>query len=350
MSSKLEQVMQMHLLSGKSLEGLIYELQKKIIANQLSAEDRIRGLDFMWNAGYYEIILQTAITLLEANQKLPFAHIIEVLAKHNIKPSKAELSALFKGVQKQDAADLLEHSHSWDPEDEKFTEVHRRFAQEREQAYMRQKEILSEKLSFFRNQRMIHEEAKLLKLLLRLYPNDPQIQSEKQEHEERWARQILAEKAMPSWDNAGDYTHSLHQPEELAVGQIIADAMREIVKSKTNTAYNFALTLLFVELYKEAIDIISHGPTDLASEWLQIELHLLERRFVDALALIQKIELAHSSDPEVSFACIYARAKAYRGLGHSGQAVELLKGLVSVRPNYRSAQSLLTDWSGGGIS
>ena len=54
---------------------------------------------------------------------------------------------------------------------------------------------------------------------------------------------------------------------------------------------------------------------------------------------------AHPKDKVV--AITYARARALKGLGQDDLATDLLRSLVRVRPSYKSAQSLLMDWSGG---
>jgi len=84
-----------------------------------------------------------------------------------------------------------------------------------------------------------------------------------------------------------------------------------------------------------------------SADWLRIELMILARKYVDALNEAATLEARYASDPEAAFAITYARARALKGLGQDELATDLLRSLVRVRPSYKSAQSLLMDWSGG---
>jgi hypothetical protein len=59
------------------------------------------------------------------------------------------------------------------------------------------------------------------------------------------------------------------------------------------------------------------------------------------------MEIKYISDPETTFAVSYLRAQALQGLGQHGSALEIMQSIVRVRPNYRSAHSLILEWTEG---
>jgi hypothetical protein len=109
-------------------------------------------------------------------------------------------------------------------------------------------------------------------------------------------------------------------------------------------AYDFAVGLYVMELYHHAVEMIRLAPTGLAQDWFHLESLFKARRYLECLENINVAELTYSDDPETSFAATYLRARVLHGLGQTHPAKELLRSIVSIRPVYRSAASLLTDW------
>ena len=112
-------------------------------------------------------------------------------------------------------------------------------------------------------------------------------------------------------------------------------------------AYDLAMNLHFMDFNLEALEILRVAPPSPAVDWLTLELMIQSRRFVDALSQAAHLEAAYAEDPDAAFAVTYARARALKGLGQVELAIDLLRSLIRVRPAYKSAQSLLMDWSGG---
>jgi hypothetical protein len=102
-----------------------------------------------------------------------------------------------------------------------------------------------------------------------------------------------------------------------------------------------------MDFHTEAIAVLEKAPEGAAADWLRLDLLIAARLFVDALTEAQTLESRYASDPEATFATAYARARALKGLGQTELAIDLMRGLVRVRPGYKSAQSFLMDWSGG---
>jgi hypothetical protein len=110
---------------------------------------------------------------------------------------------------------------------------------------------------------------------------------------------------------------------------------------------DLALMAHFLEFHSEALVLLQFAPDSAAKDWLQVELCLETRRFIDALEVIGFLEHKYAGDPEANFALTLAKAKAFWGVGKSGNAIDLLTSIQNVRPNYRSVSSLLHQWRGG---
>jgi thioredoxin-like negative regulator of GroEL len=101
-----------------------------------------------------------------------------------------------------------------------------------------------------------------------------------------------------------------------------------------------------MELFEQARKLLEMAPSTLAVDWLYLDVLLKCRRYAEGLDALLTLERRYANDPETTFAATYARAQALAGLGQVGAAAALLKSLVSIRPGYRSAHSLLLQWGG----
>jgi hypothetical protein len=285
----------------------------------------------------------------------------ETLRAVKVTPTKAEAVAIAKGCDEQgQMADLLlsPFAVSWG---ELFAsrraELNSRKALELEE----KRAQLWDAVRFMRSSRLYEQEAKSLAKLRALFPDDPEFASQDQSLQERWAREIIAQGRGARLEFTRDdamRAQPLSAEQDAARREIARQAI-EWARVHPQLAVDFALLLHFMEFRDDAIDALDAGSPraehqpDFQAErspsrdWLRLELLLTARQFVRALDAANRLEIVYAHDPEAAFAVAYARAHALWGLGEKGMAVDLMRAIVRVRPGYRSAQSLLLDWSGG---
>src|SRR5207253_6137253 len=133
-------------------------------------------------------------------------------------------------------------------------------------------------------------------------------------------------------------------PELKSAKDLLVSQSEDLARKNPQLAYDLSVMFMFMESYSEALKMLAFAMPSSESQWLRLELLLKAREFVLALDEADRMEMTYSTDPESTFAATYARARALRGLGQTAQAVELIRSIVSVRPNYKSARSLLMDW------
>jgi hypothetical protein len=112
-------------------------------------------------------------------------------------------------------------------------------------------------------------------------------------------------------------------------------------------AADLAMMFFFVDAPQAALSVIEVAPTGVGPDWLTAELMLKRRQYVDLLEHLHSLEIRYVKDTETAFGVAYLRAQALQALGQSGIAVEILRSIVEVRPDYRSANHLLNEWSVG---
>jgi tetratricopeptide (TPR) repeat protein len=99
--------------------------------------------------------------------------------------------------------------------------------------------------------------------------------------------------------------------------------------------------------YLMGLEILAWAPAVPPNDWLRAELLVHARRFVEGLEHLKHLEVRYVDDPETSFAVSYLKAQCLQELGQKDAALEILKSIVRVRPNYRSAHALIQEWTEG---
>ena len=339
-------------------EELVQRWRRRI----LSEAEQTDCAQFLLASGFYPLLFEQILNCTIDRLRLPWAQFVEGLGRTIVKPDELEWRAIVEGAETQDGAieDLFKSPYLdiLDSHDRSLIARREKLRKDQRQELEDKKTALKEKLLFMRSNRLFDQEKQVLEEIQALFPEEPEFAAERESFQIRWAHEIIA-KAKPDSDPAGSSTnlHSdLHwkleklSPEQLATKNLIVERAKELVKKNQHVAYDLAIGLHAMDLNFEALEILELGEKKSSSDWLKLELMILARQFVDALDHAGHLEVSYADDPDAAFAVIYARARALYGLGQVPMAVDLLRSLVRIRPHYKSAQSLLMDWSGGDAS
>jgi len=335
------------LLENVPAAEIVALLGDQILDSEISDADRHAIFAFVMNAGLDSEFLNYVRNCLSAKKPLAWAMFIEVLARQGQTPSPYVMEAFFKGAKRQSLEHEIILAYSWDTWDKRFSEKRAGHINELLKKARNQIDALKEKLQYLRDQRMVEQEQEVLELLLKLAPDDPEIRSEQLNFRERWARHLITKKGnMPSVEERllERWTSPLNA-EEQAWMQFQLIEIKNITEQNPEASYDFALFFGFMEAFTEGQETLQKAPASEAKDWLNVEYLVEARRFIEALDELNTLENRYADNPETPFAVSYLRAKSFHGLGQSSEAMEVLKSLLSLRPNYRAAQSLLLLWS-----
>jgi hypothetical protein len=333
------------LLARASTRDIVDRLMARFSDPNFSPEDRRQTLAFAWNAGLYQHVIAHFPELLRTRKRIGWAWFAELVHKAKKSAGKEWTEALLKGARRQnDAADLT-LCRSWDEKIPQIADWRKEVMRDRKEQMGRQRQVLFDKLAFFRNEQMAEEERRLLTLLRKMYPGDSEIDTLEAEFIERWARHVITK------HSAGEHwlerTELLWDDAVLEAVRPLFDEIRGLVEARPALTYDFAVALLMMDLEQFACELLPAVAKDPATDWLRAEALLRSHRYVDCLDHLTGLEMRYGGYPETAFAITYLRAQSYWGLGQNSRGVELLQTLVAVRPHYRSAASLLKQWQEG---
>ena len=208
---------------------------------------------------------------------------------------------------------------------------------------------LIDQIQFLSTQRLIEEEKKALSLLDSLNPSSNEYGKLVEDFENRWARHILNLKQ--SVETTYRLTLKIRDDWHRQMGKTFAplfESLEEASKKTPESTLDLALTAYFMDFTNEAMNLLETATPSESRDWLLAELFLENRRYIDLLEWTDQLGLKYADLPESTFAVSYLKAKAFWGLGQPALAIDLITSIIQVRPNYRSASTLLQEWQGGG--
>jgi hypothetical protein len=347
LQSDIELVIRDLLLAYKDSKIVAQKIIERLKTEKMNRNDRKAFVAFLINHGFYNEAYTLFADWFTEKKRVPLRHFVFALHRSGFRPGRDFLRYLFEAQNELEEKDRIRTFAPWEEFSSQLAQMRNDLVRDLEERLVRRRREHFEKLEFLREQRMIKEEERLLIKLSERYPDDGEIIRLQQEFKERWARHLLAEKALEAVQkDIFERRHTL-TPEQIQWADQFSELMEECLVDHPRQAYNFSLGLHFMELYEHALILLRHAGRDTATLWFRLELLLKARRYIECLDDIANIENELSNNPETTFASTYLRAQVLKGLGQTGKALELLKSIVAIRPHYRSAHSLLLEWSAG---
>lgn len=205
----------------------------------------------------------------------------------------------------------------------------------------RKKDLLRD-LEFAKNQGLKEKRMDALNQLKKFFPNDKSVATALQSEREFKARHLYnklsAKKENRIYTKKDSLTFS---PEEI---DAFFKTIKKQLKKNADYAYDFSLFFLEMDLPLLALKVI-----DLLKKksqkmlWYDLQISIEGKQYARALntaALLQKNKM--TSDQ--SFSLLYYQALALYGLGNKNDAIRIIKGILRIRPQFKSASSLLLEW------
>ncbi len=321
------------------------ELLKKWHRNELTTEDSDRVAHFLLTFGFYNALIENIARKVKENSLLPWGAIARILVSNIEEPPKEVLDSILIGASEQEGLDVLARDPDLDKVDMRFEKIRREMVEERTVGLAKLRADYLDQAEIYRNDRLFGKEADILNRLLAYFPNDQVVKNYFSELNANQASERISRRGTRIDEEEFLYRKEQEIPSELKkVAADIAKKLLKKVNQNPDMAYNIALGLYQMGHIEAAIETLEKAEPNESKDWFKIELYLESHRYLDVLSELDALEKKYAADPEIIFSSLYLRARALWGLHQHTSAVEILESLIRVRPDYRSAQSLLTQW------
>jgi hypothetical protein len=330
----------------QSSKDVAIHVLKMLQDPEINYEDQRTLIGFLFNSGYYRLVSQRLAESLKLKNKVSWSLMAEIFSLETFSYKKSYGDFFCHGYSEEGRDEPFTYSSKkLDTKDPRFNELRLQTQNKIQKKYADLKTQMLEKFEFFKEQRLVEEERATALEIHRFFPNLPEIKQFIVDAEGRWARNLIESRPLHRLDTIDrEYLVSSTTAEEQGIKSAVIETAQKVAHANPDLAYDLSLLLYFLDFRQEALTLIQQAPKSFASDWYKLELLLETRYFVDTLELVQELELEYANNPDTMFATTYARARALKGLGRPALAIDLLQSIVNIKPNYRSAQSFLSDW------
>lgn len=334
------------LTSGLSTENVAQSLAHRIQDGELSKPERHRAMHFIYYSGLHQLFLHTCLFLYQQTADLPWGLLLLLIRQqHLATPLPPEVPDILEAARRSQSLTNLVMSPAFD---ELFADC-QTLKQSVINEVMHEQQLkiqhLTNQLNYFQSQRLLTEEERVLTKLVRMQPNNHTFVDARKRFKEKWARNILSQRQNSQTDTVR--IDPLKGPEELLLLKQLAEECMKYATGKPSLLEDLSLMFLFFEDYESAYRLLRKAPESVAIHWLILEILCLHQKYVQAIDYSTYVDRLYAGDPETPFATTYIRAQCFYALGEVETAIQLLKSIVKVRPEYRSSQTLLLYWQGG---
>lgn len=329
-------------------EMVAEKLLRKYDDQPLSPEQLQSLSQFLLQTGMWESLIQLSIRQLERYKKCSWPHIGEALfLAFEASVSSLDLSisteALLKGAYENESQSALSKS-SIRKANSKLETLYRN----RRIHYMAEltslKNEWTQQYLMFKSQRMIEQEALILEKLKKHYHGDPSLQSLALSHAQDTTQIHEQASSHLTLDQFKSLQKELPNPEELQFLQNLLDQTKNLTERTAINPSDLIMMFLFMDAPKFALQLMQQFSQPPLNHWLRLEVLLLSENHLEALLEIQQLEKQSQNEPDTMFALAYLKARALWGLRRTFEAIELMDQINSLRPDYRSASTLVSEW------
>lgn len=316
----------------------------------LSANSRISSQDlksiaqYLILSGHHREYFRQFPRRFFEKKNITWPHFVEILLQQKVELNNKWIHAIYEGAEETRSLESLSLNFKWSIYDNRMVPVREELWKKMYSQLEIIKKKMIQKIHYLQSQRIISEEKKAFQKFLNMFPEDTSLKPLYDEFKEREARAIvnkkIEEKKYKEIPNIE--VESLTQGEE-ELAKVILKECIELSRRHSSLVYDFAIMFLEFEYFQGAIELMKliQAPSSLRNESLKIEVLYVSENYYDLLSHIEELEKHFSHEVDFSFGLVYYKALCYHKLNQKAAAVALLNGLLKIRPDYRSASTLL---------
>lgn len=208
--------------------------------------------------------------------------------------------------------------------------------------YESRKRDLIKELEFARRQGFKDQRLRLLDELKSLYPGDQDVEAAFQSEREHLARSTIHKVFQKKLAQNEWFPTSTDIDPDVAKQWV--KSAKKYLKKKPQMAMDIAILFYQMDMFEEALDIIDNIKEKKSQTlWYALQIAIDGKQFARALSIVENLRHKNLNN-EHSFSLLYHQALALYGLGQKAEAKQIVANIVKIRPEYRSADSLLLEW------
>ncbi|MGI9548664.1 MAG: hypothetical protein ACR2M7_01600 [Bdellovibrionales bacterium] len=339
-------------ISDIQLERLLASYLNKNLTSEEIFENIKENYDlesvvrFLYNSKSYKKILKFSKERLKNNQNIPWSFVLPLVLKSHIEISPAEVNILYHtwlGDYLQNHPRIFTCSR-WENYSQEFAHHLNIFLKDLKEAGSAPEDQSLQTLEFVKAQNLMEEESKIIKNLLKKDKDNLKYQELYKSLKERQAIKVIEDQKKSLYKSRISNQKPYLFLENTETKNKWYQKTEKLAKQRPDLVKNLSLFLYFLHWPDMALKILTKNLEDLSDYWLYLDCLLETGQYTKSLDLTNQL-LEQIQDSEMVFPLIYIKSQSLYYLGKKEEAIEHLDSILKVRPDYRSAQSLLEKWT-----
>ncbi len=327
-----------------SKQGLgIKEIIKKLESQLNNFQDYHAYYQFLVSVGLYKTLVQSLAQQLRKEEHISWYYFFFIINKYQTEMQSEMIESFISHSSEDDWMYLF--GSSCIKEDEQLLELQNTHLKNYYQNHENLQLDLEKELQIAHSQKLLKKEKQIIDQLLKMDSKNLFFQKLKKEYERKRAIDTLNEYKTTNTHYLYDsYRMQPSQKEMKQQVQKIMEHFKNLAQTKPEHINDMAIILISTGYNDLAIEFLKEHLNTGDRKWLYLELLLESKQFFLCLTFVDQLFSKNSLSSEETFSLIYAKAQAYYGLKEYDKAQKTLEDLVKVRPRYRLAQELLSQW------
>ncbi len=324
-----------NIISSLALKG--YSLQK--IADKLKDTQHCTDYcTFLFSAGLHKTLFKYLIERLEQDLSIPWTYLCALIKKYQLDIDTEMITQVF--LNHQEDPSLISNSHCLDSAE--LINLRNKYL---EQCYRQDPQLNVEKeLQIAISQNLLKKEGELIQDLIQMDNKNPLFQQHWQTYQYKQARDVFNEYKNAHQDSFYAIQKNTSIEEDKILKNLVKGLNQLTKKHSPKLIDDMVIILSSTGHTHLAIEFLeNHLDTD-DRKWIYLDLLLEDNQCFKCLNFVEHTFLQTNPNSDTAFALNYAKAQAYYGLKEYDKAKTILNDLVLLRPQYRSAKTLLSQW------
>ena len=336
---KLERKIAAYLRRNLSPEEIFEKIKKTSDTKSLSR--------FLYNSGSYKILFRLSEDLLKNHKPIAWTFVLPLIVKSKVKINKSESKMLYyiwlKDYAKKEPSVFT--CRKWEDYSPEFSNLLNIYLENIKERMISEDDKLLETLDFLKAKDLMDEESEIIKILLTKHPENKKYQDLQKSLKERKAIKVIENQKINLYeDRLSNRTRSYFTPEDTEIKRRWSKITLDLSNTIPTQTKNLSLFLYFLGWPDESINVLEGNLKDYSDYWFYLDWLMETAQYTKSLDLTNQL-LEQIQDSEMIFSLIYIKSQSLYYLNKKEEAVEHLNSILQIRPDYKSAQSLLDQWT-----
>lgn len=221
-------------------------------------------------------------------------------------------------------------------------ENRKKIREQNKQKLVKLRRELIHKFELFSSQNLVEPAKAAIRKLEKVFPRDLEIVKITLKFKEKDAENIFDKH---KYKKSRLNLKPIQDPEVNIAQAGLSRFIKQEMKALAGFEADLVVMCITMEMNELALELFHSSEIIENHVWLYLEVLILNRRNLEVLNLLPTVEKKYAHLADTFLACTFLRSLALWNLGERNTAIEVLQAVVEIKPNYRSSDILLAEWS-----